>query len=616
MVCHISQTTQFLSYRDAMKAFILAAGYGRRMRPLTNYTHKTLLKVDEETIISRIVIGLLENEISDIVVVTGYRADELENYLLSTFPKVQFTFVKNERYLDTNNIFSLALAFEKVPLNDDIVLIESDLIYDAQVIERAINSPFKNVALVCRYHAGLDGTVVTVSNEKITNVIPPHLQDENFDFSDKYKTLNIYKLEQSFCENEFKTLLTYYARTIDDNCYYELILGILIYMQKKMIYAEIIKDEKWAEVDDPNDLREAEYIFNHRKRRSLLEQGFGGYWNYELLDFCFIRNMYFPPESMISAIKNHLPKLLHNYGSTQILLNEKLSYVTGYSQNRLILLNGASQVYPILQNYFKDRRVLLPDPTFGEYSRIFPKSLTYSDPVCQKKVSLKAQVDQADLIVIVNPNNPSGSIIPSKKVLELIQKYPHKDFIVDESFLEFSEEPSIMETLEQEAISNVMVIKSMSKSYGCPGVRLGYLYTCNSRWYQDILQQIPIWNTNSVAEFMLEIFLKYKNELKCSFEYSKKDRETFRRTLSQLPFIEEVYPSQSHHILVKWKEGVGKPHEILDALLNEYAILVKDVSHKFKDGDTYFRLAVRLPQENHKLVKRLKKIVKSMKQNH
>jgi choline kinase len=274
-----------------MKAIILAAGYGNRMRPLTDNLHKTLLRVSGKTIIGGIVDGLVDNGIRDIVVVTGYRDKELSGWLSLTYPHLSIQYVHNERYRETNNIYSMALAFEQTIIDDDIVLIESDLIYEPSVIRRLLASPRKNVALVDRYGRGMDGTVVTVENGVITNVIPPHLQDEHFDFSDKYKTLNIYKFSREFCNSTFKKLLTYYAKVINDNCYYELILGILIYMQQETVHAEILSGEKWAEVDDPNDLHVAEFMFNEEKRMSILEEGFGGYWNYDVLDFAFIRNI-------------------------------------------------------------------------------------------------------------------------------------------------------------------------------------------------------------------------------------------------------------------------------------------------------------------------------------
>ena len=189
-----------------MKAIILAAGYGNRMRPLTDSKHKTLLEIGGRSIIERIIDGLSDNSIHEIVMVTGYRADELKAYLLDKYPDINFTYVHNSRYRETNNIYSMALAFDTISIDDDIVLIESDLIYDPAVIKRLFTSRFDNIALLDRYRSGMDGTVVTVRDGVITQVIPTHLQGPNFDFSDKYKTLNIYKFSKDFCNNLFKKL--------------------------------------------------------------------------------------------------------------------------------------------------------------------------------------------------------------------------------------------------------------------------------------------------------------------------------------------------------------------------------------------------------------------------
>ena len=126
-----------------MKAIILAAGYGNRMRPLTDTTHKTLLKVNGRSIIERIIDGLCDNEINDIVIVTGYRADELKAYLINKYPEISFAFVHNSRYRETNNIYSMALAFDAISIEDDIVLIESDLIYEPSVIKKLLTSELR-----------------------------------------------------------------------------------------------------------------------------------------------------------------------------------------------------------------------------------------------------------------------------------------------------------------------------------------------------------------------------------------------------------------------------------------------------------------------------------------
>lgn len=593
-----------------MKAIILAAGYGNRMRPLTDNTHKTLLKVADETIIGRIIDSLHANNIRDIVVVTGYRDKELKQYLDGKYGNLNLTYVHNERYRETNNIFSMALAFNTIEIDTDIILIESDLVYEQSVIGRIVHSKHDTVALVDRYEHGMDGTVVTVENGIITNVIPPHLQDEKFDFSDKFKTLNIYKFSKEFCNSVFKKLLTYYAQVIDDNCYYELILGILIYMQREVVHAEILEGERWAEVDDPNDLRIAEFKFNVENRRAILEEGFGGYWNYPITDFCFIRNMYFPNTAVISELRDSLPDLMHNYGSRQSLLNQKLAWLMLCNKERIQVLNGCSQVYPFLKLFFKGRRVLMPSPTFGEYPRIFPDTGVYTDQVGVDTPVIQKRAADCDVIIFVNPNNPTGTLIEPEWIYEFASKNQRKTVLVDESFIEFAERKSVLELLEQEPLDNVIVIKSLSKSLGVPGVRLGYAYSSNREFIEALKEYIPIWNLNSIAEYFLEVLLKHRNSMNQSFKDTIRDRQEFALALSKTPVIKKVYPSAANFILVSLHDKGCSGVEIADVLLKKHLLYIKDISSKFSDDNIYIRFAVRLPQEHRRLVEALKGLCK------
>lgn len=587
-----------------MKAIILAAGYGNRMRPLTDNEHKTLMKVANSTIIDRIVEALLANDVRDIIVALGYRSVELQEYLVQRYSDAcNFSFVLNERYRETNNIHTLALVFESCPIDDDFILIESDLIFEDAVIERLIRSPHATVALVDRYRSGMDGTVVKLDGGRVINVIPPHLQGRDFEFSDKFKTLNIYKFSREFCQRDFKKILTYYARTIDDNCYYELILGLLIYMHRENIYAENVEGLSWAEVDDPNDLRLAEFQFNPAARQEILDGAWGGFWSYPITDFAFIRNMYFPPASALSEVKNNLFDLMANYGSCQKILNEKLGYFTLLPAESVVLLNGAAQAFPILKQWLAGKKALIPRPSFGEYTRMFPLAACYADSGDRYVDAFVEACQQCDIdvVVVVNPNNPTGSLVPSGIVLEQIQRHPEKFFVVDESFIDFSGDESL-ETLAPSTLDNFVVVKSLSKVLGVPGVRLGYIFTHHRALHRYFMDNLPVWNMNSIAEFMLEILLKHRNAFKASIAATIRDREEFAASLRQCPAVESVFPSSANFLMVRLACDAGAVSALSRKLLDEHQVYVKSGSEKFGDGAGYLRLAVRLPSENAALV--------------
>jgi len=586
-----------------LRAVILAAGYGRRMRPLSDKTHKTLLTVAGKTIIARIMDGLIANGIEETAVVTGYRAEELTDYLRGAFPGHCFRFVHNARYQETNNIHSLALAFEQLPLDRDILLIESDLIFEPAVLTRLLRSPYKDVALVDRYRAGMDGTVVSLSNGIITSVIPPHLQQEDFSFADKYKTLNIYKLSAALCSGQLQRLLTFYARFIDDNCYYELILGMLIYMRQAHIHAEIVEGARWAEVDDPNDLHAAEFVFDGAGRGQILDRTMGGYWAHEVLDFCFLRNMYFPTAAVLGEIRNSTAALVRNYGSKQVVLNEKLSYLLLCEAPFVEALNGASQVYPFLRRRFEGTRALIPAPSFGEYRVAFPNHETYADDGHFDLQEIGRSAAEADVVVFVTPNNPTGTVCHSAEILALARRQPAKTILVDESFLAFHSgelcgAPSIVRLLEREPLRNLHVICSLSKTLGIPGLRLGYVYSRNEEFLRDLRADLPIWNLNSIAEFLMETALKHRGSIEDSLRATATDRDAFREELLSLGAVESVWPGGGNFLLVQFRWDAAHGRAIAAALLAEQSIHVKELSARFPDGRAWWRLAVRIPAEN------------------
>jgi histidinol-phosphate/aromatic aminotransferase/cobyric acid decarboxylase-like protein/choline kinase len=594
-----------------MKAIVLAAGLGGRMRPLTDTTHKSLLAVGESTILGRIVDGLLAIEVRDILVVTGHLGQQVRDFLARRYPEIPFRFVHNARYRETNNIVSLAMALDATEFDSDVILIECDVLFQPAILERLLVAGAGNIALVDRYRPGMDGTVVQVERGIVTQVFPPHLQTEDFDYRDKYKTVNIYRFDRDFCRARLQPLLSCYANVIDSGCYYELVLGMLINMQREIVRAEIVDGSQWAEVDDPNDLAAARFVFEPEQRRSILDRSFGGFWNFDVLDFAFIRNMYFPTDAMMAAMRRALPALARSYGSAQPILNEKLAYAVRCSPSRVQCLSGAAEIFPLLSRLMPARRVLLPAPTFGEFTRCLPEHDTYPDtPGSFSWDALEFAIPGHDLVVVVNPNNPTGTSLSTARLHALIAAHPHTRFLVDESFIDFSGQPPLVDLLERDALANVLVIASMSKSLGVPGLRLGYAYSCDEDLLRRLGGMLPIWNLGSMAEFFLELLLKFQPELARSFELTAADRCAFQGELAGLAGVETVYPSGANFVLVQLAgSGPGEAAELCDRLLREHAIYIKDVSAKFGNTAPYVRLAVRKPAENLRLLSVLRGVV-------
>jgi histidinol-phosphate/aromatic aminotransferase/cobyric acid decarboxylase-like protein/choline kinase len=589
-----------------MKVIILTAGFGNRMRPLTFKTHKTLLRVGDQTVIEKIINSLVSNGIKDFVIVTGYRADDIRAHMQVKFPDLNVEYVHNPNYETTNNIYSLWLAFQQIKIDQDILLIESDLIYDPSVIARILRSPYPNVALVDGFRRGMDGTVVAVSKGVITNVIPPHLQGQNFDFSDKYKTLNIYKFSASFCNNRFRHLLDYYVKIFDKQSFYELVLGMLIYAQQETINAEILEGELWAEIDDPNDFGLAEYQFYPSKRYEILEKSFGGYWNYNFLDFAYIHNFHFPNASIMAELKANMVTLLESYCSSQKILNQKIANFLWCSPEKVVLLNGASQAYPVLAEYFAGKKVLMPTPTFGEYPSRF-QGETYQDRPGYSLEDIEHKISFNDVVIIVNPNNPTGTCCKTSGIYDLAARHLDKTFLIDESFIDFSPEPSIIGLLEKNPLNNVIVIKSLSKCLGVPGLRLGFIYTSEASFINFFSARVPVWNINSLCEFFLELIFKHRTSLEKSYEMTRDDRRFLEKELSMVDCVDEVFSGEGNFILLKLKENDAYK-DFCRNMLERHSIYLKDVSKKFPDGRVYIRVAVRKSSDNQILIDAMRSV--------
>ena len=209
---------------------------------------------------------------------------------------------------------------------------------------------------------------------------------------------------------------------------------------------------------------------------------------------------------------------------------------------------------------------------------------------------------QSQVVVVVNPNSPTGTTIPTAAIHQLAARRPRTLWLVDESFIDFSSEPSLRVTLETEPLSNVVVLTSLGKSLGVPGLRLGYLYSSNVQILSAVSGELPIWHVGSLPEYVLEQTLKFQSELLHSLQRTIADREAMRAALGSIDGVSRVYPSGGNFVLIELHGPPEIASLIRRRLLADAAIEIKDVTHRFPDRIPRLRLAVRLPKDNARLV--------------
>jgi hypothetical protein len=601
-----------------MKAIILAAGMGSRLKELTSNIPKCMIEVNGESLIKRLLKILIKYKVNDVVLVVGYKSEVLIDYISKLELDVKVTYIYNKEYNTTNNIYSLFLAKPEI-LKEDILLLESDLIFDEQVIEKLVSSPENNLAVVSSYEHWMDGTCVEIDEKKnITNFI--FSNDFNFNFTDKlYKTVNIYKFSLDFMKS-YIILLETYLKIKDKKDYYETIFRYLIQIRPKELKALVLENEKWYEIDNKEDLEIAEGLFSFdEKKLKNFQKRYGGYWRYpEVIDFCYLVNPYFPTPKLIDEMKKVFHILLSEYPSGSAVNNLLAAKYFHLQENKVIVGNGAAELIKETMKMFKGNIGFI-SPTFEEYpNRYFLDKSVFFEP-CNQGFSYTAQdiidffeKENIEILVLINPDNPSGNYLSGLEIHELLKWTKKKkiNILIDESFLDFSEEEgvSLLNDDLLDEYENLIVIKSISKSYGVPGLRLGILATSKKEFLESIKKNLPIWNINSFAEYYMQIFNKYEKEYKLSLKRIKDERKIFMKELSEIEYL-KVFESQANYILIEIL-GNLEPNKLAEILLNDYNILIKSLSNKKGIKGNFIRVAIRNREENNYCTKALKEIFK------
>lgn len=604
-----------------MQAIILAAGMGRRLGEFTADNTKCMLEVNGVRLIDRMLHQLSRLDLSRIVLVIGYEGQKLKNYVEKKYPDWNIEFVENPIYDKTNNIYSLWLA-RGFMAEDDTLLLESDLIFEDAVLESALNCSDPNVALVSKYETWMDGTMVKIDDERnIVNFVPKAA----FKYSDTdsyYKTVNVYKFSKDFVTNHYLPFLDAYIKVLGENEYYEQVLRVIILIDKCGIKALPITGLNWYEIDDVQDLRIAETIFaTPEERLKKIQHSFGGYWRYpNLLDFCYLVNPYFPRKRMIDEMKANFETLLREYPSGMGVNSLLAGKYFGVKQKYIVVGNGAAElIKSLMENHAGKIGVIYP--TFEEYPnrhnddtivKFHPHNADFSY-TADDLMGFFSDKGISSLL-IVNPDNPSGNFIPYNDLLKLAEwaRQNSIQLMVDESFVDFSDEGfgnTLLrnETLEQ--FPTMCVMKSISKSYGVPGLRLGVLASANESLISSMKKNVAIWNINSFGEFYMQIYGKYEKDYARACDKFREERTIFESGLKQIPYL-RVIPSQANYFLCEVTQGKTS-YDLTLQLLTDYNILIKDCSSKkgFPDDRQYVRIAIRDRKDNSILIEALKSYI-------
>lgn len=608
-----------------MQAIILAAGMGRRLKELTRNNTKCMVEVNGTSLIERNLSILDEENLSRIVIVAGYKGDNLKNYISTLGIRTPIVYIDNPIFDTTNNIYSLALAREYLA-EEDTLLFESDLIFQKSIVDRLVSDPRPTLAVVDKFESWMDGTCMKLDEEdRIADFIPGKYL-KFYEKDQYYKTVNIYKFSKEFSAKTYMPFLAAYEKAMGENEYYESVLKLIAMLDNTELRAMRLHGETWYEIDNAQDLDIAELLFTEDPvaKYNRLCHRFGGFWRFpRMLDFCYLVNPYFPNAKMIDEISSNFGPLMQQYPSGMTVNSLLASGAFGIKSEHILVGNGAAELIKALVEKHLKGKIGVIRPTFEEYPNRSAKenlvtfvpnnddfSYTVDDLIRFFSQSL------VENLVLINPDNPSGNYLTVADTLRLLDwaKDAGVRLILDESFVDFAHiapNGSIddLTMIKEEYLNqypNLIVMKSISKSYGVPGFRLGILAAGDSELIGQLKKDVAIWNINSYGEFFLQILEKYQKDYKSALVLHGQARQQLMDGLKTISWI-RVIPSEANYVMCELLEG-HKSIDVCSKLLQNNHLLLKDLSSKTNNGKQYIRVAVRRMEENEVLIEALKKI--------
>lgn len=336
----------------------------------------------------------------------------------------------------------------------------------------------------------------------------------------------------------------------------------------------------------------------------------------QIIDYCFIANPYYPTDEMMEQLKSKLVSIIKAYPSSNPrLARQNLAEILRINPEYLILGNGATELITIIEKCLIEE-IAIPIPTFSEYIEKLSSldAAKYFQLNAKKSYQLNL-VEYAEWInrnkinaaLIINPGNPTGQLMQVRELIHFLNEMQHlKLILLDESFIDFAHEevPSLLPFIAK--FNNLIIVRSMSKHCGVPGLRLGYCCTSNPAFLKQIHSSLPIWNINSIAEYFL-LQLKETNHIYNATRLRViNDVTDLYQKLQQIRGY-KIYPTGSNFILIKIKFEM-KAAELQRKLLEEKGLYVRDCSNKIGLDEYHIRVSSQGKEKDRFLIEALKEL--------
>ena len=352
----------------------------------------------------------------------------------------------------------------------------------------------------------------------------------------------------------------------------------------------------------------------------------------KILDYSSNINPYGLPENLKKEIFEKLFVLERYPDPDYIELREKIAEKNNLNIENIIVGNGATEIIFLFMKILSPKKVLIVSPTFGEYERAIKSSILADDSLEINYFELKETENfvlniknletelenNYDLLILCNPNNPTGQFLKLKKLEEILKICEQKNtkLFVDEAFIEFVEDwenESIVNSKENK--ENLFVIRAFTKFFAIPGLRLGYGICFNDNLLKKMLEKKEPWSVNNIADLAGQTILDDENYIQKTKEWIKDQKKYMYENLNKIEGL-RAYKTEVNFILLKIEDNLlekGLDVKNLRKKMLEKGILIRDASNFIYLDKHYFRLAIKDKLNNKKVIETLTSILKNIK---
>ncbi len=350
-------------------------------------------------------------------------------------------------------------------------------------------------------------------------------------------------------------------------------------------------------------------------------KGHGGYLKAigkdgsSIIDFSANINPLGYPAAVRTVLWEHFDEIKHYPDIDCSALRDSIAQKIGHAAHEIMVGNGSTELFYLIPRASKPAKGVVFQPTFNEFAEALRCSgAGVVNCVLKAEEGFRFQYhsnlfedDKVEMAFLCNPNNPTGQLVEKTVILDMVKRHPRITFVIDEAFIDFVDKPERYSVVhEASVLQNLVVVRSLTKFYGFPGLRIGYLVTHRDRVEKMMAQKEP-WTVNTLAQLAALAALADVEFVSRTRDFVFEEQAFLFNGLSQISGLSPYQPT-ANYIFIKITRGSTTAPALRKKLL-DHGIAIRDCSNFVGLDDTYFRVAVRTREENMRLISALKDVV-------